>query len=59
MKDYINGVISDAVAEFAYFDRKEDENLSVSELEAVVESGEVTVDEMVEMFRTHLKKAFK
>ena len=58
-KDYINDVISDMIADFLYYDRKEDDTLTRGMIEEMVKAGELTADEMVEMFRFHLSKGLK
>lgn len=54
--DLIANTISDLVVNFLYYDRKEDEDLPVGAIEDAVESGEVSVDGMVETFRAELTK---
>jgi hypothetical protein len=58
-KDYILGIVKDLCADFLYYDRKEDEDLSGDELEEAVKNGIVTIDEMVETFREVLVKNLK
>ena len=50
------GVIEDLVKDFLYYDRREDEDLPVGEIERAVRDGEITVDEMVSAFRAELLK---
>lgn len=59
MKEYILLSVSDLVTSFTYYDRKEDEDLSVDQLNNAVKSGEVTIDEIVEKFRDELNNVFK
>lgn len=58
-KDYVNDVISDMIADFLYYDRKEDDTLPRGAIEEMVIVGEITVDDMVEMFREHLTKGLR
>lgn len=58
MKEIILNTISDLCSNFLYYDRKEDEELSIEQLEDAVESGEITIDEMVEKFRENLENTF-
>ena len=58
MKLQILDTISDLCTNFLYYDRKEDENLPLGEIERAVKSGEITVEEMVEAFRKELQKSF-
>ncbi len=48
--------IVDLVAGLLYYDRKEDEDLSVSDVEALFKSGEVTIDEVTDWFQLQLTK---
>jgi hypothetical protein len=59
MKQIILDTIADLVGEFVYYGRKEDEQLSMDQLNKAVESGVITVDEMVAEFRKHLEDTFK
>lgn len=58
MKQIILNTISDLCSNFLYYDRKEDEELSMGQLNEAVKSGEITVDEMVNAFRKHLEDTF-
>jgi hypothetical protein len=58
-KQHIKDVISDLVSDFAYYDRKEDEDLSMEDLNEAVKNGVITVDEMVSEFRSHLEEVYK
>lgn len=58
MKQLIIDTISDLCGNFLYYDRKEDEELSVEDLNNAVKSGEITIDEMVAEFRKHLEETF-
>lgn len=58
-KQNIIDTVSDLVGSFVYYDRKEDEDLSPEDLASCVKSGEITIDEIVEQFRTELQNAFK
>jgi len=56
IKKLIAVTIDDLVGNFLYYDRKEDEELEQGVIEAAIEDGVVTEDELVEMFRTSLRK---
>lgn len=43
--------ISDTVSRFLYYDRKEDDELPRGAIEEAIESGEISVDEIVDAFR--------
>ena len=51
----IDPYVHDLVMDFLYYDRKEDEDLKVGEIEDAIKNGTVTVDEIVESFRKYLK----
>jgi len=59
MKQTILDTISDLCSDFLYYDRKEDEDLTMEQLNEAVKQGEITIDEMVEEFRKHLENTFK
>ena len=59
MKQIILDTISDLATAFVYYDRKEDEDLSMDQLNYAVETGEITIDEMVAKFREELEATFK
>ena len=56
MKDIILNTAGDLVCGFLYYDRKEDEDLPRGSIQQAVENDVVTVDEIVERFRTELMK---
>lgn len=55
MKRKILNKIEDLCSDFLYYDRKGDEELSMDQLNKAVESGEITIDEMVAKFRECLE----
>jgi hypothetical protein len=55
----IRDILSDLVGDLVYYDRKEDEDLSHDQLQAIVKSGAVTVEEMLEYFGQELRAAFR
>jgi len=58
-RDLIRGTVSDLVADFLYYDRKNDQDLPLGEIEAAIEAGEITVDEIVVQFRMELQEGLK
>lgn len=54
-RDHIAATVSDLVADFLYYGRKEDEDLPRGEIEAAIAAGEVTEDEIVDLFRRKLE----
>lgn len=59
LKDYILGAVRDNAANFVYYDRKEDEDLSASQLKSAVALGIITIDEIAEVFKEVLTKSLK
>ncbi len=55
----IEDTVDDLVGSFLYYDRKEDENLPMGEIEAAIRSGELTSADIVAMFETHLRAGLK
>ncbi len=49
-REQILAYISDEIADFLYYDRKEDEDLPRGVIEETVRSGELTVEEIGEAF---------
>lgn len=59
IKTVILDHIADLVTDFCYYDRKNSESLTMEDLNKAVTDGTITIDEMVEEFRTHLVNAFE
>ena len=61
-KQEINQLIKDAISDlvmgFAYYDRKEDEELTPHVMRTAFNDGTITLDECVEAFRENLKGNF-
>lgn len=55
IKQYIINTIIDLCSDFLYYDRKEDEELSMQDLKNAVKAGEITIDDMVKVFREQLE----
>lgn len=49
-REHIENCVNDLISNFMYYDRKEDESLAVGAIEEAVAAGEITVDEIVELF---------
>lgn len=58
-KSYVLGVIGDTISNFLYYDRKEDDNLPVGKIDEMVAAGELTIDDMVNAFRSELVEGLK
>ena len=54
-KQLILDTVSDLVANFMYYDRKEDEDLPREQIEEAIASGEITVEEIVAKFEKEIK----
>lgn len=55
----IENVIEDAVSDLLYYDRKEDEELPRGAIEEAIAAGEITIEQMVELFSTSLRAGLK
>ena len=47
----------DLMADFLYYERKEDEDLPRGAIEAAIEAGEITIAEIVQVFHNQLVDA--
>ena len=56
MNKIIEATIKDLVADFLYYDRKEDESLPMNEIEKEIENGNLSVSDIVNVFEIELKK---
>lgn len=54
----IKDAISDLVMDFAYYDRKEDEELTTELMHTAFRDGTITLDECVEAFRENMAGNF-
>jgi len=54
-KQIILATISDIVADFIYYDRKEDEELPCGRIEEAVKNGEITAKEIIDYFEYCLR----
>lgn len=59
MKQIILGKIGDLVSSFLYYDRKEDEDLSIAELKSAINNGIINSDEIVSEFKNELERQIK
>ena len=53
-RETILATAKDCMADFLYYDRKEDEDLPCGAIEAAIQDGVVTVEEILEIFRAAL-----
>jgi hypothetical protein len=58
LREKIFNTIRDLSSDFLYYDRKEDQILDMETLNQAVNSGIITVDEMVEEFRLQLMNTY-
>lgn len=54
MKEEVLCAADDAARKFIFYDRKNDEDLAVGDIQKAVKNGEVTIDEIVEKFKERL-----
>lgn len=56
LKQEILNTVKATVADFLYYDRKEDKDLPQGEIERAIEEGIITVEEIVFFFRVELER---
>lgn len=54
-REHILAAANDLMGGFLYYDRKEDEDLPRGEIEEAIKEGEVSIDELVALFRKALE----
>jgi hypothetical protein len=57
--EYVLDTVTDLVSSFLYYDRKDDEELPRGRIDELLESGELTVQAMVERFAFDLRKGLR
>jgi hypothetical protein len=58
-RELILNSITDLVSNFLYYDRKEDEELKIGDIENCIKNNELTIEEMVKKFKFELEKNIK
>lgn len=58
-KTLILGTIDDLVSDLVYYDRKEDEELPRGAIKEAVAMGEISIDEMVDKFKSSLTSGLR
>ncbi len=58
-KETIEAVVKDLVSAFLYYDRKEDEDLPKGQIQEAIKNGEISMDEIVELFKGTLSEGLK
>jgi len=53
-KQLVLNCVSDLVKKFFYYDRKNDEDLEVGDIEKYIESGIITTDEIIKKFKDEM-----
>lgn len=56
IKELILIHVSDLVKNFIYYNRKEDEELPVGEIEKAIQEGTITIEEITDAFTKSLKE---
>lgn len=57
-KNIFLGTVRDLVSNLFYYDRKGDEDLSLKDVEKLIASGTLSLDEIIETFRDEIKKNY-
>jgi hypothetical protein len=55
-REVILNTITDLVSDFLYYDRKEDEELGVGQIEAALQLHQITIPDIVDHFKGELIK---
>jgi len=58
IKEKILGTVSDLVANFMYYDRNEDFDLDLGDIENAIHNKVITIDEIVDKFRKGIEAAY-
>ncbi len=59
IKQEIMATVDDAVTDFLDYNRREDEDLPRGAIEDALNTGEITVDEIVERFKEQIDRGIK
>ncbi len=57
-REAILGIVSDAVLDLLYYDRKECDIFPVDAIEQHIKDGVITVDDMVNKFRDNIQECY-
>jgi len=55
-KNHALNLVEDVLSSYFYYDRKDDEDLSVKEMEELINSGTLTVDELIDQFSLKIRQ---
>ena len=53
-RDLIMDAVNTAAINFMVYDRKEDEELRLGQIEGAIDAGEITLDDIMDEFRTQI-----
>lgn len=59
LKETLLSRVSDLVSDLTYYGRKDDEELNLESFNYLIENNIVTVDEIIEVFKTELYNTFE
>ncbi len=59
MKEDILNTIDDLVSSFLYYDRKEDEDLGVGDIEDAITKGIISIDDITDRFKKSILNYIK
>ena len=54
-REYFKATVKDLVGSLVYYDRKEDDELSEADVDALFRNEEITLNEVMEIFRVELE----
>ncbi len=55
-KEAVLGLVGDIVSDLLYYNRKDDEDIPVGYIEEAIKNKYLTIDDMIEEFKTQLYK---
>lgn len=59
IKELILATIDDSISDFLYYDRKNDEELPRGAIQKAIADGGITIEEIIEQFKTSIINALK
>lgn len=58
LRNTIFDIVEDLVTDFLYYDRKDDDEIGVEELDGAIKSGIITVEEIIAHFTKKLRHTY-